>query len=628
MATPEPQPGEIALPPASTEVGGWPVSGRGTPELTLVQGGNSEEAKQSAEPPKLEAPPLLEAVEWDDTPAKPSPLERAGWFEPKDAVAEPTRLTVVADPTDTVTQQIPVRTTHSASGPERLIKWMDGSGKRPIAEPRIDDTSEIKADWPTTLTGDHIEEIQSNIDEREGEIARGQRVQEREQKREKNQARLERLQQRKEQIHELRQSLGDAEKIIDGAIDRFMTKVGEGIDYAKPRVAEASKVAGREVWRAAKGGAHRTHEAWKARNNEEAEPQDLYEDQVLDGEALDQSLIDLRDALDKGDLEAARSGLDKVVSNVGAQEAVYSSTPEAGLKDKIREGFAAGRSMGRGEKSSALHGLDEEMSAARQGGGGSGSDGGGGDDKEGIKPKTGEMSDEDREIWDRYKVLWMTLGAQLANVKRTGEIPDDWRSSGGIRGPAGSGSGSGTPPPAPPPAPAPAPTVPTPTAPPPPPSGPRGPEVPTTSSETEKSKEKKRRKLLKKALAVAALAGAAVGGAMLSKYGLHINMSAYGHALHINWNGWLDTIKAHLPGSGGGNRPNSVPPEGFHQVHLKPGDTVWDETAKALGHQPTHSQVGEVLRDNGMQFSGGGPGIDAHQLPIGTPVNIPNNLGG
>lgn len=64
------------------------------------------------------------------------------------------------------------------------------------------------------------------------------------------------------------------------------------------------------------------------------------------------------------------------------------------------------------------------------------------------------------------------------------------------------------------------------------------------------------------------------------------------------------------------------------------GDTVWAEVSKRLreqlGYTASSDQIrratGYVLRLNGLRWDGGGYGVDAHRLPVGFRIKIPNNI--
>jgi hypothetical protein len=65
------------------------------------------------------------------------------------------------------------------------------------------------------------------------------------------------------------------------------------------------------------------------------------------------------------------------------------------------------------------------------------------------------------------------------------------------------------------------------------------------------------------------------------------------------------------------------------------GDTVWDhvenDLQSELREQPSvtlvHETTGKVLKLNGLRWSGGGYGVDAHRLPVGFKLKVPNDLG-
>lgn len=75
---------------------------------------------------------------------------------------------------------------------------------------------------------------------------------------------------------------------------------------------------------------------------------------------------------------------------------------------------------------------------------------------------------------------------------------------------------------------------------------------------------------------------------------------------------------------------------GYHHETLGYyGDTVWSHAQRLLesksGTKPDTGQVrkltAKILRINGLRWQGGGYGVDAHQLPVGMELRIPNNIG-
>jgi hypothetical protein len=64
------------------------------------------------------------------------------------------------------------------------------------------------------------------------------------------------------------------------------------------------------------------------------------------------------------------------------------------------------------------------------------------------------------------------------------------------------------------------------------------------------------------------------------------------------------------------------------------GDTVWSHARRLIERRTDGTSSTELIRHvtskilslNGLRWNGGGPGVDAHQLPLGMQLRVPNRI--